>query len=125
MRPIRAARLLIFVTAVSLAFSPVVVAAVECNAEVRATATTDQVTDESVVKTWAVEIDTPVDCAKVYVDVTLTERLAGGKEITTTQRGWRKVTAHSTYTATHRIAKDSDLTGWEFAVARCVVCGTE
>lgn len=125
MNPIRGAWRLLLAAAVIAAWAPAAVAAVECGADIRATAMSDQVTDEAVVKTWAVEIDSPAECAKVYVDVTVTERLSGGDEITTTTRGWRKVTVSSTYTATHRIARDSDLTAWEFKVARCVVCGTE
>lgn len=105
--------------------APSVPAAVECSADVRATLARDNVLSDVVEKVFAVEIDTKVDCAKVYVDLTVTEQLFNGEEITTTSRGWRKVTTHSTYKVNHRIAKDSTLSDWKFQVARCVVCGTE
>ena len=98
----------------------------DCQADVRPTAKSDQVTDEAIIKVWAVEADTQEDCAKVYVDLTTTERLFNGEEITTTHRGWRKVDSHTgTYKVNYRIARDSTLTDWKFKVARCVVCGTE
>ncbi|HEX6850800.1 MAG TPA: hypothetical protein VF139_05275 [Candidatus Polarisedimenticolaceae bacterium] len=101
-------------------------AATECKAEVRATEKTDQVTDEAITKVYAVEVDTDVDCAKVYVDFTVTERLFNGEEITSKHRGWRKVSSEGTlYRADYRIAKDSTIKDWKFEVFRCVVCGTE
>src|SRR5262245_3116727 len=101
-------------------------AATECKAEVRARPGIDQVTDEAVTKVFAVEIDTQEACAKVYVDVVVTERLFDGEEITSTRRGSRKVTNHvSTHKVNFRIAKDSTLVASTFKVAKCVVCGTE
>jgi len=100
--------------------------AASCQANVRATAKSDQVTDEAIIKVWAVEADTQEQCAKVYVDLITTERLFDGEEITSTHRGWRKVDSqHGTYKVNYRIAKDSTLTNWEFKLAKCVVCGTE
>jgi len=98
----------------------------ECQANVRATAKSDQVTDEAIIKVWAVEADTQEDCAKVYADLITTERLFNGEEITSTHRGWRKVDSHtSTYKVNYRIDRDSTLVDWKFKVAKCVVCGTE
>jgi hypothetical protein len=97
-----------------------------CTAQVRATAKSDQITDEAIIKVWAVEVDTQESCAKVYVDAVVTERLFNGEVITSTRRGWRKVSNHtSTYKVNYRIAKDSTLTDWKFNVSSCVVCGTE
>jgi hypothetical protein len=101
-------------------------AATECKAEVRATEKSDEVTDEAITKVFAVEVDTDVDCAKVYVDFTVTERLFNGEEITSKHRGWRKISSDGTqYKADYRIARDSTVQDWKFEVARCVVCGTE
>jgi len=101
-------------------------AATECKADVRATPRSDQSSDEAITKVWAVEVDTQESCAKVYVDAVVTERLFDGEEITSTHRGWRKVTNHtSTYKVNYRIARDSTLTASTFKVSRCVVCGTE
>jgi len=100
--------------------------ATSCQANVRPTVKSDQVTDEAIIKVWAVEADTQEQCAKVYVDLITTERLFDGEEITSTHRGWRKVDNHTaTYKVNYRIAKDSTLTHWEFKVAKCAVCGTE
>jgi len=97
-----------------------------CAAQVRANAKSDQITDEAIIKVWAVEVDTQEACAKVYVDAVVTERLFTGEVITSTRRGWRKVSNHtSTYKVNYRIAKDSTLTDWKFNVSSCVVCGTE
>jgi peptide methionine sulfoxide reductase MsrB len=86
----------------------------------------DQVTDEAIIKVFAVEVDTKEACAKVYVDAVTTERLFDGEEITSTHRGWRKVANHtSSYKVNYRIAKDTTLVDAKFKVARCVVCGTE
>jgi hypothetical protein len=101
-------------------------AATPCTATVHARPAQDQVTSDSLIKVWAVDVDTQVDCAKVYVDGTVTERLFDGEEITVTRRGWRKVsTLTETYKVNYTIAKDSTLTDWNFKVAKCVVCGTE
>jgi len=102
-------------------------AATPCQADVRATAMSDQPTSNRVLKVWAVEIDTEAACAKVYVDLTLTETLFNGEEITSTRRGWRTVNAGTTatYKVNYPIASDSSVTDWKFKVARCVVCGTE
>jgi hypothetical protein len=100
--------------------------AASCTAQVRATAKSDQITDEAIIKVWAVEVDTQESCAKVYVDAVLTERLFDGEVITSTRRGWRKVSNHtSTYKVNYRIAKDSKLTDWKFNVTSCVPCGSE
>jgi len=124
MRPIRIVQVFALVAALA-ALAPTARAA-ECQADVRATAKSDQVTDEAIIKVWAVEADTREDCAKVYADLITTERLFNGEEITSTHRGWRKVDSHtSTYKVNYRIAKDSTLVDWKFKVARCVVCGTE
>jgi len=102
------------------------VSAAECQAEIRATPRTDQESNEAFTKVWAVEIDTQADCATVYGDLVVTERLFNGEEITSTHRGLRKVTNHnSTYKVNYRIAKDSTLTDWKFKVSRCVPCGSE
>jgi hypothetical protein len=106
--------------------APFAHAATECKAEVRATVRPDQASDEAVTKVFAVEVDTRESCAKVYVDAVFTERLFTGEEITSTRRGSRKVTNHtSTHKVNYRIARDSTLTDWKFKVYRCVVCGTE
>jgi hypothetical protein len=112
--------------AVALAvLTPSVTAAKECRADVRARLTREDTQEEVSLKTFAVEIDTQETCAKVYVDFTATERLFNGEEITTTRRGYRKVTGPATYVVTYRIERDSDLVNWKFTVAQCVVCGTE
>jgi len=100
-------------------------APVTCTADVRATPRSDEVHDQFVDKVFAVEIETKEPCAKVYVDFTTTERLFDGEVITSTTRGWRKVTTSTTYKTTYRIARDTDLLDAKFKVARCVVCGTE
>lgn len=102
-------------------------AAVPCTANVRAKERTDQVFSTYKTKVYAVEIDTQQDCAKVYVDFTVTETLFNGEEITSTFRDWRKATGGltTTYMVNHRIALDSKVTDWNFKVNRCVVCGTE
>ena len=102
-------------------------AATPCDADVRVTAKSDQTFSDSILKVWAVEADTQAACAQVYVDVTVTERLFNGEEITSTRRGSRKVTGGTTTTfkVNYRIAPDSTLTDWKFKVARCAVCGTE
>ena len=100
--------------------------AATCKAEVRAQEKTDLVTDEAITKVYAVEAETDVDCAKVYVDFVVTERLFNGETITSTHRGWRKVSAPATtYKANYRIDKDTTITDWSFKVVKCVVCGTE
>jgi hypothetical protein len=100
--------------------------AAECTAKVRATPRPDQTTDEAIIKVWAVEVDTQEACAKVYVDAVMTERLFDGEVITSTRRGWRKVSNHtSTYKANHRIAKDTTLMDAKFSVTKCVPCGSE
>ena len=115
----------IVATAAFSILAPCVLAA-ECQAEIRATPRTDQESNEAVTKVWAVEIDTQADCATVYGDLVVTERLFNGEEITSTHRGQRKVTNHnSTYKVNYRIAKDSTLTDWKFKVSRCVPCGSE
>jgi hypothetical protein len=108
-----------------MALAPSVPVAKECSADVRARLTREEIRDEVKETFFAVEIDTKGTCAKVYVDFTSTERLFNGEEITTTRRGWRKVTSSTTYGVSYRIAKDSELVNWKFSVARCVVCGTE
>ncbi len=100
-------------------------AATDCSADVRARQTRQEMRDEVKATTFAVEIDTKEACAKVYVDFTSTERLFDGEEITTTRRGWRKVSTSTTYGVTYDIARDSDLLSWKFSVARCTPCGTE
>jgi hypothetical protein len=101
-------------------------AATECTATVDAKEATDQVTDEAIIKVYAVQAETREACAKVYVDFVVTERLFNGEVITSKHRGWRKVTSDGTlYKVNYRIAKDSTITDWKFVVARCVVCGTE
>jgi hypothetical protein len=108
------------------ALAPSAGAATECKAEVRATVRPDQTSDEAITKVFAVEVDTQESCAKVYVDLVVTERLFTGEEITSTHRGSRKVSNHtSTYKVNYRIARDSTLTAWKFNVHRCAVCGTE
>jgi hypothetical protein len=107
------------------ALAPSISAATECGADVRARLTREETRDEVKETTFAVEIDTREACAKVYVDFTSTERLFNGEEVTTTRRGWRKVSTSTTYGVSYRIAKDSDLVTWKFSVAKCVVCGTE
>lgn len=106
--------------------APSALAATECTAEVQATPGSDQITDEAITKVYGVSVTTSESCAKVYVDVVVTERLFNGEEITSTRRGWRKVTnQNSTYKVNYRIARDSTLVDAKFKVARCVVCGTE
>ena len=98
-------------------------AADACKAEVHPTARPDLVTDEAVTKVFAVEVRTEEACAEVAVDLTVTERLFNGEEITTTVRGRRKVDNHTVaYRVNHRIARDSTLVDWKFTVARCEVC---
>jgi hypothetical protein len=100
--------------------------AAPCTANVHARVASDQTTSTSSIKVFAVDVDTDADCAKVYVDATVTERLFNGEEITSTKRGSRKVSAKSTtFKVNLRIAPDSTLTDWKFQVASCVVCGTE
>lgn len=108
-----------------LAATPAVAAGTSCTATVRATQETDEVHDKYVYKVFSVEISTSESCAKVYVDLVTTERLFDGEEITTTSRGFRKVSAHTTYKVKHQIAKDSSLLKWEFKVHSCLVCGAE
>jgi hypothetical protein len=125
MRSLRVVPALAFGLVASLV-GPTAEAATDCKAEVRTRPGTDQVSDESVTKVFAVEIDTQEQCAKVYVDVVVTERLFNGEEITSTRRGSRKVTNHvSTHKVNFKIARDSTLVSSTFKVARCVVCGTE
>jgi hypothetical protein len=125
MKPFRIVPAFVVMAAV-LALAPSSQAATECKADVRATPRSDQSSDEAITKVWAVEVDTQESCAKVYVDVVVTERLFDGEEITSTHRGSRKVTNHtSTYKVNYRIARDSTLTASTFKVSRCVVCGTE
>ena len=113
------------VAAVS-ALAPPVRAADECKAEVRATPRSDQESNETVTKVFAVEVDTQESCLKVYVDFIVTERLFNGEEITSTHRGWRKVSNHTiTYKVSYPIARDSTIVDWKFVVARCAACGTE
>jgi hypothetical protein len=101
-------------------------AATPCDAAVRATPREDQVTSETRIKVWGVNLDTKVECAKVYFDVIVTERLFDGEEITVTDRTWRKSsTLGETFKVDHTIAKDSTVTDWKIKVVRCVVCGTE
>ncbi len=125
MRLVRTAVLYALVAAVPMLAASVAVAA-DCNAEVRPTAKSDQIFADSILKVWAVDVDTQEDCAKVYVDLIVTERLFDGEEITSTGRGWRKVSTHSTtYKVNYRIAKDSTILDWKFKVASCVPCGSE
>jgi len=125
MRPFRIVRAFVFLAALPALVSAAQ-AATECKAEVRATPRSDQISDEAITKVFAVEVDTQEACAKVYVDVVVTERLFDGEEITSTRRGSRKVTNHtSTHKVNYRIARDNTLTDWQFKVSRCVVCGTE
>lgn len=125
MRAIRFAQALALVLAIA-ASGRHAVAATECTADVRVTPKSDQITDEAIIKVFAVEVDTAVTCAKVTVDVVLTERLFNGEEITVTRRGWRKVSGSGiTFKVNHRMAKDSTLKDWKFSVVSCVECGTE
>jgi hypothetical protein len=125
MKPIRIVQTVALVAAIPV-LAPYARAATTCQAEVRATAKSDQISDEAITKVWAVEIDTQESCAIVYVDAVVTERLFDGEEITSTRRGSRKVSNHtSTHKVNYRIARDSKLTDAKFTVARCVVCGTE
>jgi hypothetical protein len=125
MRPILAIQALALLAAICAA-APVSRAATDCTADVTAKEGIDQVTDEAVIKVFAVEASTREACAKVYVDFVVTERLFNGEEITSTHRGWRKVTSDGTlYKVNYRIARDTTITNWEFKVAKCVVCGTE
>lgn len=125
MKPFRFVQALALVAAI-LVLAPSARAATACNADVRATPKADQISDEAVTKVWAVEIDTQESCAIVYVDAIVTERLFNGEVITSTHRGSRKISNHtSTHKVNYRIARDSTLTEWKFKVARCVVCGTE
>lgn len=106
--------------------APAARAADACEAQLNPKEATDQVTDEAITKVYAVEVSTNVDCAKVYVDFVVTERLFNGEEITSKHRGWRKISTDGTiYKANYRIAKDTTITDWKFQVVRCVVCGTE
>jgi hypothetical protein len=124
MKLFRFVRTFALVAAVSL-LAPSAQAA-GCTAQVRATPRADQISDEAVTKVWAVEVDTQESCAKVYVDAVVTERLFNGEVITSTRRGWRKVSNHtSTYKVNYRIAKDSTLTDSKFNVSKCVPCGSE
>jgi len=108
------------------ALAPPVISAADCTADIRATPRADQESNEAITKVWAVEVDTQEACAKVYGDLIVTERLFDGEEITSTHRGWRKVSNHtSTYKVNYRIAKDTTLIDWKFKVARCVPCGAE
>ena len=108
------------------ATTPAVWAATECRAELDPKEATDQVSDEAITKVFAVEVKTDVDCAKVYVDFVVTERLFDGERITSKHRGWRKVTVDGTlHKVNYRIAKDTTIEDWKFEVVRCVVCGTE
>src|SRR5262245_1912862 len=115
-----------FVTALSLivmavAAVPSIRAEQTCSASVRAIPRADQITDEAIIKVWAVEVDTHEACAKVYVDAVMTERLFNGEEIKSTRRGWRKVSNHtSTYKVNYRIEKDSTLVSSEFKLSKCV-----
>jgi len=125
MKPIRIVQAFALAAAIP-ALAPAALAATECKAEVRATPRSDQISDEAVTKVWAVEVDTQESCAIVYVDAVVTERLFNGEVITSTRRGSRKVSNHtSTHKVNYRIARDSTLTEATFKVARCVVCGTE
>ena len=108
-----------------LSTAPAFAQGTSCDATVRATPGEDQIQDKFVYKVFGVEISTPEACAKVYVDLVTTERLFDGEEITTTSRGYRKVSTHTTYAVKYQIARDSTLTDWKFTVNRCVICGTE
>jgi hypothetical protein len=109
------------------ASAPPAHAATPCTATVHATAKSDQTLSNQTVKVWAVQADTTEACAKVYVDLKVTERLFDGEEITSTHRGFRKVTGgiSTTYKVDYKIARDTTLTDWSFTVVSCVVCGTE
>jgi len=125
MRPSRhVLRVVLALTAIAV-LAPVSPSARECGAEVRARLARDEIRAEVRAMTFMVDVDTREDCAKVYVDFTSTERLFDGEEITTTRRGWRKVTTSTTYKVDYEFARDSTITDWKFQVARCVVCGTE
>ena len=126
MRLFREAFACALVAAAIPVLTPSARAATECTANVRATAKSDQTFSDSILKVFAVEVDTQEDCAKVYADFIVTERLFNGEEIKSTHRGWRKVSSHTdTYKVNYRIAPDTTVTDWKFQVARCVVCGTE
>jgi hypothetical protein len=125
MRLSRHAIVFVLVAAGLAAEAPSAPAATECRADVRARLAREEIRDQVKDIVFTVEIDTKETCAKVYVDFTATERLFDGEEITTTHRGWRKVTGPVTYGASHHVARDSDLVDWKFSVSRCVVCGTE
>ena len=124
MTPLRLIRSLALVAAIPVLASSAW--ATPCDADVRATPGSDQLSDRYLTKVFAVEIDTEEACAKVYVDAVVTEQLFNGEEITTTHRGSREATnVPSTYKVNLRIARDSTLTNWTFTVNRCVVCGSE
>jgi len=111
-----------------LILSPAAKAATPCDATMSAHPGEDQVTSDSDtrIKVWGVNFDTQVGCAKVYFDLTVTETLFDGEEITVTERTWRKTsTLGETFKVNHTIAKDSTLSDWKFKVVQCVVCGTE
>jgi hypothetical protein len=124
MKPFRIVQSLALVAAIPL-LTPSAQSA-ECTARIRATAKSDQISDKAITKVWAVEVDTQESCAKVNADLVVTERLFDGEVITSTHRGYRKVSNHtSTYKVNYRIAKDSTLTDWKFNVTSCVPCGSE
>ena len=109
-----------------MTLAPVTRAETACTAAVRATPGQDQITSETKIKVWGVNLDTQVGCAKVYFDLTVTEQLFDGEEITVTNRTWRKSsTLGETFKVNHTIARDSTLTDWKFKFVKCVVCGTE
>jgi hypothetical protein len=98
-----------------------------CTADVRLTAKSDQTFSDHITKVWAAEADVQQTCAKLTVDLKVTERLFDGEEITSTHRGERKVNGGgtATYGVYYNIAPDSTLTDWSYKVVRCVVCGTD
>lgn len=102
---------------------PVFVAAGGCTAQVRAQVDRDDIHSNVRQMSFAVDLETPEDCANVQVDFVSTERLFNGEEITSTLRGAVTVRTWKSYKATYEFDKDSEVVDWRFEVARCAVCG--
>ena len=74
---------------------------------------------------FVLEITTSAPCALVYFNVTTTERLFNGEEITTTTPMWRKVTdgEEPGYKVLYKMAQDTNLIDSRVEYDRCELCG--